>query len=100
LENIERKMKAEVLIPDFVYDQTTYYQRLQEQALFYQSGDFEGLEESMNDSEVIRLKNIRLMPLYSEIVSLVKHIHNTPETKLVEEYEQLRAVILKKEVKA
>lgn len=96
LENIESKMKAEVLIPDFVWDQTNYYVKLQEQAIFYQKGDFDGLEEAMNDAEITRIKNARLMPMYAEIVGLVKHLTNNEETQLISEFHKGKNLIEKK----
>jgi hypothetical protein len=86
-------MKAEVLIPDFVWDQTNYYVRLQEQAMFYQKGDFDGLEEAMNDAEITRIKNARLMPMYAEIVGLVKHLTNNDETTLIKEFNHAKHLI-------
>lgn len=90
-------MRSEVLIPDFVYDQTNYFIKLQEQAIHYENADFEGLEESMNDSEVTRLKNMKLMPLFSELVSIIKHISRTDENAIAEEYHHLKNVVLTKD---
>jgi hypothetical protein len=91
-------MRENVLIPDFVYDQTDYYLKLQEQALMLQDADYEGLEDVTDDIAVIRFKNSRMMPLYSEITSLIKHMREEDETKLIREYEHARAIIMNEKV--
>lgn len=92
-------MVANVLIPDFVYDQTSYYLKLQEQAILHERADFEGLEENMSEINLIKEKNVKLMPIYEELVNLIKHITYDEETKYLEEYTHLKSVITNSDVK-
>lgn len=92
-ENIEQKMVSEVLIPDFVYDQTAYYLQLQELAILYERADFQGMEGAMNEAEFIREKNTKILPLYSELVSLIKKITYDQEAQYLEDYSHLKDVI-------
>jgi len=92
-ENIEQKMVSEVLIPDFVYDQTAYYLHLQELAILSERADFQGMEGAMNEAEFIRQKNTKILPLYSELVSLIKQITYDQEAQYLEDYSYLKDVI-------
>lgn len=97
LENIEEKMVGEVLVPDFVYDQTTYYTHLQEQALLYETAQFEEMEENISEHKFTKAKNDLLAPIYAEVVSIIKRITHNQETEYLEEYNHLKEVILSKE---
>jgi len=92
-ENIEQKMVSEVLIPDFVYDQTAYYLQLQELAILYERADYQGMEGAMNEAEFIREKNTKILPLYSELVSLIKKITYDQEAQYLEDYSYLKDVV-------
>lgn len=58
-------------------------------------GNMDGLELLKNESQHLKMKNQLLMPVYSQIVSLVKHIKNTDLNKLKNEY-KTALVIAKK----
>jgi len=81
LENIEEKMKAQVIIPDFIYDQTSYYIKLQEQASYLEQGNYEALEKSQDPSELIKFKNSKISPIYAQIVGVIKHIRTLRRIK-------------------
>lgn len=98
LENIEEKMVGEVLVPDFVYDQTNYYTHLQEQALLYETAQFEEMEENITEHKFTKIKNDLLAPIYAELVSIIKRITHNQETAYLEEYNHLKELILSKDV--
>lgn len=57
---------------------TEYYYRLTEQALAYDDMNFERLEELDNDEKVTRYKNRYLVPLYSQVISILKQVKANP----------------------
>lgn len=69
-------MKDEMLIPNMIYDKTDYYVRLQEQSMLLDNGDYQKLDEGINSKESLKFKNKRLIPLFSEIKSLIKHLNS------------------------
>ncbi|KRX02102.1 hypothetical protein PPERSA_06297 [Pseudocohnilembus persalinus] len=93
-ENLDQ-LKDNTLIPNFIYDETDYYLKLNEEALLYSVGDFDGLEELQSENKYIKYKNKLLMPIYQEIVSLVKHMKNTKLSKLDKEYQVALSIINK-----
>lgn len=76
LDNLEHRMKDEMLIPNMIYDKTDYYVRLQEQSMLLDNGDYQKLDEGINSKESLKFKNKRLIPLFSEIKSLIKHLNS------------------------
>ena len=88
-----------MVIPDFIYDQTSYYTKLQQQAVHYQNGEFDKLEVKLDDPKVNRQKNEILVPLYSEIVYLIRHMNETDENKIVSDFEDRKNQVLLREVR-
>ena len=64
----------------------------------YEAADYEGLEELESDKKMIDYKNKQLLPLYSDITSLVKHAKNDETTQLLKEFHYAQAQIFKKYV--
>ena len=91
-------MKENLIIPDFIYDQTSYYIKLQEQAGFLEKGDYENLERAYDDSDFIKYKNARISPIYAQLVGIIKHIRNTEENQIIEEYNHLKNMIIMNKV--
>jgi hypothetical protein len=86
-------MREDVAIPDMVFDQTGYYIKLQEQAMYLQKGDYDSLEKAIDPSEFLQSKNSLLGPMYAQVIGLIKHIKNTPENKIIEEYQNLKNIV-------
>jgi len=95
LDNIEQKMVDKVLIPENVYNETSYYHNLQELAILYETADFKGMEQVLNDSLHVRSKNAKLGPLYTELVSVIKDITFDEAAQYIEDYNALKIAALK-----
>ena len=67
-------------------DHTSYYRRLQELAVYAERGDYQSLNDALNDKEILRYKNLRMIPLYQEAVAIIKHINNTEQRKIIQDY--------------
>lgn len=60
-------------------------------ALLFEIGDYDALEKAESDKEGLKSKNKLLIPLYGEIVALVKHLKNDEPNKLRKELEFAKA---------
>ena len=67
-------------------DHNAYYRKLQELAVYAERADYKAMEEAVNDKHILKYKNQRMIPLYQEIVSIIKHLNNTEEKKIVKDY--------------
>ena len=61
----------------------------------YQQGEFDSLDEKINQTDSIRYKNSFMIPLFARIKGLVAHLKNDQEKQLIEEYEVARNIVLK-----
>eukprot|EP01017_Pseudomicrothorax_dubius_P019811 TRINITY_DN2184_c0_g1_i1.p1 TRINITY_DN2184_c0_g1~~TRINITY_DN2184_c0_g1_i1.p1 ORF type:complete len:542 (-),score=159.92 TRINITY_DN2184_c0_g1_i1:59-1684(-) len=84
---IEEKMIENVILPDWVFDHTDYYIRLQEQALLYERGQFDEMDDALNIKNALTYKNEKLIPLYAELVSMIRKYKGDERTKLERELE-------------
>lgn len=55
----------------------------------------EGLEDAVFETKTIQYKNSLLVPLYARIKSLIKHLKDSEETRLLEDFEHSKAHIVK-----
>ena len=60
-------------------------------ALLNETGDLENLEDAVFQSKSTKIKNSRLVPIYSRIKGLVKHLKESEERSLLEDYEVSKA---------
>lgn len=72
-ENIEERLLEESIQPEFA-GSTEHYQLLTQQALAYERLDFDNLEVLQSDEHTMRFKNRLLIPIYNEIINLVKAV--------------------------
>lgn len=66
-------MLEETIQPEFA-GSTEHYQLLTQQALAYEKLEFENLETLQSDEHTMRFKNRLLIPIYNEVVQLVKKV--------------------------
>lgn len=57
-------------------------------------GDYQGVEDAVFETKAIKYKNSILVPMYSRIKGLIKHLKASEENKLMEDYEHSRAHIM------
>jgi hypothetical protein len=55
----------------------------------------EGLEDAVFETKSIQYKNSLLVPLYSRIKSMIKHLKDSEESRLLEDFENSKAHIMK-----
>jgi hypothetical protein len=58
-------------------------------------GDMEGLEDAIFETKTIQYKNSLLVPLYARIKSLIKHMKDSEENRLLEDFEHSKSHIQK-----
>jgi hypothetical protein len=58
-------------------------------------GDMDGLEDAVFETKTIQYKNSLLVPRYARIKSLIKHLKNSEEGRLLEDFENSKAHIMK-----
>ena len=66
--------------------------------MFLENAEFDKLEESINEKKFIKYKNQKLIPLFGDIVSIIKHLKNTEEAKILKEFEVAKSVLSKQSV--
>ena len=74
LGNLESKLVGSLLIPDTITDEITYYHDLEEQALLYETADFQELDKRSDLNKVLEWKNRLAMPIFQRISSLIKYL--------------------------
>lgn len=74
---MEERLIETTIFPEEV-GSTEYYYRLTEQALAYDEMNFEKLEELDNDEKTTRFKNRYLVPLFSQVVTILKQVKENP----------------------
>ncbi len=67
--------------------------------MFLENADFDKLDESINEKKFIKYKNQRLIPMFGDIVSIIKHLKNTEEAKINKEFNVAKSVLAKQLVK-
>ncbi|EGR26955.1 hypothetical protein IMG5_204060 [Ichthyophthirius multifiliis] len=87
------KINQETIIPSTVFNETEYYLKLHEQAYLYEQGRFKDLEEATLEQPEIQYKNSLIMPIYQEVVSLVKYLKNTESYKLEKEFQVAKKIL-------
>lgn len=76
-DNLEERLVDNTIFPEEV-GSTEYYHKLTEQSLAYESFDFERLEDIDSDEAAIKHKNKTLVPLYNNVLKLIKEVKANP----------------------
>lgn len=63
-------------------------------ALLNEQGDYEGVEDAVFETRAIKYKNSVLVPMYSRIKGLIRHLKASEENKLMQDYEHGQAHIV------
>ncbi|CAD8133764.1 unnamed protein product [Paramecium octaurelia] len=94
-KNSYEKLVGNLLIPDTVLDEISYYHDLQEKAILYETAQYEEIDK-LNDPNIqLEWKNRLGMPLYQRIVTLIKFLkQDNVIGNLKFEWDTCQAIIL------
>ena len=95
-DNIEERIMENVVIPENVLNQTDYYNKLQQQSMQAEQGDYEAIEDILYEKKGIRQRNSYLIPIFNQLVSYIRYLKHDEELILVKEYEVAKSLIYKK----
>lgn len=76
-ENMESRLTENSIFPEEL-GSTEYYQHLARQSLSYEDMDFEGMEKVMNDEKATTYKNRLLIPLFNQVVTVMREVKSNP----------------------
>lgn len=70
--------------------------KLQEQALLYESGELDLLNDAIMEKEMIEQRNKILVPIYIELTSMIKHYQNNEISDLNQDLRDALVKLYKK----
>ncbi|EAR89958.2 hypothetical protein TTHERM_00561490 (macronuclear) [Tetrahymena thermophila SB210] len=82
------------IMPATIYDETDYYLKLHEQAFLFEQGRLEEMEKVSLETEEIQYKNSVLMPIYQDVISMIKHLKSTESFKLEKEFQAAKRILI------
>ncbi|KAL4437728.1 hypothetical protein ABPG74_012403 [Tetrahymena malaccensis] len=87
-------VNPDTIMPATIYDETDYYLKLHEQAFLFEQGRLEEMEKVSLETEEIQYKNSVLMPIYQDVISMVKHLKSTESFKLEKEFQAAKRILI------
>ncbi|KAM3136106.1 hypothetical protein pb186bvf_011728 [Paramecium bursaria] len=94
-ENLEYNLVSQLVIPDRVIDEVSYYDYLSQQATLLEAMDLEGLDNYTKPDKLAEWKNRLAIPLFQRIISILKYLKQyNIANKLDIEWEACRSIIL------
>ena len=75
--NVNKNLEA--ILPPTIISHVDYYKRLQDRAIFIETGNTALLDETQNKTELLKFKNATLGSIYHELKEAIRHVTYTPE---------------------
>jgi hypothetical protein len=94
LNDLDNTITTKFILPQTVLNFTEYQEKLQRIAFYAEQGDNEAMQKLLDKEDVMEKKNSFMQPIYRDIKTTIKHMTNTPEYKILREYERNRQLIL------
>ena len=94
LVNMNERVDDNVILPQTIINHEEYAKKMQNLAFYAEQGDHQSMQKLLDKEEIMEKKNLLLQPLFRDIKSLIRHMSNTEEYKILKEFVSNRTIIL------
>jgi hypothetical protein len=82
------------MLPQTVLSYGEYQSKIQRLALYAEQGDYEAMQDVLDNKGIMARKNLLLQPLFRDLKSQIRHMTYTPEFALLQEYVTARNKVI------
>ena len=94
LGSLDKTVDADVMLPQTVLSYGEYQSKIQRLALYAEQGDYEAMQDVLDNKGIMARKNLLLQPLFRDLKSQIRHMTYTPEFALLQEYVTARNKVI------
>ncbi|CDW75094.1 UNKNOWN [Stylonychia lemnae] len=93
LAEMNERINEHVVLPQTIMNYEEYQRKIQTLAFYNEQGDHENMQKLLDKEESMEKKNVLLQPIYRDLKSMIRHMSNNEEFKLLKEYMDARQLI-------
>eukprot|EP00347_Sterkiella_histriomuscorum_P012490 403368376 len=95
LLDMNSKINENVILPQTILNYQEYQQKIQNLAFYAEQGDHEAMQKILDNESIMEKKNLHLQPIFRDLKSIIKHMSYTEEYRILKEYMDGRAQIIR-----